>query len=94
MINCELIPLDTEQQNDVARYLADARMITVLRIIESKVKAHEAAALVECVEAGEFDPKLASASVSMQLARKYASAVQVLKELREDVTALTIAKLT
>jgi hypothetical protein len=87
-------PLPAGADDELRKWLARKESSTLLRVIDSKQKEHECLALRDSIQAGTYERKMDSANESLRKAQRYQACLDVLKEVMQQTTPYTTAKLT
>ena len=94
MIRCTLEPRSIAENDTLKGWLGKGAFEILMRVIEAKVKFHEAEYLKDSLASGPDNDKAASAAASLIMAQYYSHAATVIKELSEQKEPYQIAKLS
>lgn len=94
MIVCQLESLNPVHEAALRTLLGRGEMQDLVRSAEAQQKHWECKYLEDSVAAKDFDSKTTSANENLRKAQKYATFLEILKQLTEQKEPHQIAKLT
>lgn len=94
MITFSSEPLPAGAEDEFRKWLARTQVDTLRRVVAAKQKERECAALRDAVSAATYERKFESANENLRAAQRYEAFLDVLKEITEQHTPFTTAKLS
>jgi len=95
MIEARQELLNVEAQDALHRWLDKGEFSTLVKVAQAQAKLHEVKALAEAAEVAKgFPLKIESANASLADAARYATFLDVLKEIKEQKTPYITVKLS
>lgn len=86
--------LPTTEEEALRKWLLSGGYETAKKVIRAKLQERESVALREAIEGDKFPNKIDVANQYLREAQRYQAALDVLKELQEQQTPYTTARLT
>lgn len=88
----ELLP--EGQELALRHWLGKGEALTLTRVVEAKMKACACKALEDAKLAGDHEMKLVSSNSHLRQAQKYATFIEVLKDITSQAEKFTVVKLS
>jgi hypothetical protein len=94
MINCQSESLPAGQDRSLRVWLAKPEAQILIRVAEAKCKIEAAQALDESIKSKDHENYLLAANETLRRAQRYATFLDVLKEISSQTEPFTTVKLT